>query len=52
MATSTPTSAARPARPQGGPPLLLPALAYGAVMVAGVVHSVRVPEPSATAGTS
>lgn len=49
MTTSTPSSAARRARPQGGPPLLLPALAYGAVMVAGVVLSARVPEPSATA---
>jgi len=49
MATSTPSPAARPARPQGGPPLLLPALAYGAVMVAGVALSARAPEPSATA---
>jgi hypothetical protein len=49
MATSMSSSAARRARPQGGPPLLLPALAYGAVMVAGVVLSARVPEPSATA---
>jgi hypothetical protein len=49
MATSTPPSAAGPPRPQGGPPLLLPALAYGALMVAGVALSARAPEPSATA---
>jgi hypothetical protein len=49
MVTRTPSSAARSARPQGGPPLLFPALAYGAVMVTGVVLSARVPGPSATA---
>jgi len=49
MTASTLSSTARPARPQGGPPLLLPALAYGAVMVAGVVLSARAPQPSATA---
>jgi hypothetical protein len=49
MATSTPSSAARRARPQGGPPLLAPALAYGALMVTAVVLSVRAPQPSATA---
>jgi hypothetical protein len=49
MVTSTPSPAVRRARPQGGPPLLLPALAYGAVMVTGVVLSARAPELSATA---
>jgi hypothetical protein len=46
---ATPPSAARPARPQGGPPLLAPALAYGALMVTAVVLSARMPQPSATA---
>jgi hypothetical protein len=47
--TTTPPPAARRARPQGGPPLLAPALACGALMVIAVVLSVRAPQPSATA---
>ena len=35
--------------PQGGPPLLAPALAYGALMIAGVILSARTPQPSAAA---
>jgi hypothetical protein len=49
--STTPTAAARPARPQGGPPLLVPALAYGALMVTAVVLSAGAPQPSATAVT-
>jgi hypothetical protein len=49
MTIATPLPATRSARPQSGPPLLLPALAYGVVMVAGVVLSARAPQPSATA---
>src|SRR6201995_4332820 len=51
--TGTSPSAGDPAvrrpGPQGGPPLLAPALAYGALMIAGVVLSARTPQPSATA---
>jgi hypothetical protein len=44
------TAAAPPARrPQGGPPLLAPVLAYGALMVAGVILSAKIPQPSAPA---
>ena len=35
--------------PQGGPPLLAPALAYGALTIAAVVLSAAVPHPSASA---
>lgn len=46
------TATARPARgPQGGPPLIVPALAYGALMVAAVVLSARSPQPSAPAAS-
>ena len=48
MTTTTPP-AARRARPQDGPPLLAPALAYGALVVTAVVLSARAPQPSATA---
>jgi len=52
--TSTSSAPARPAMrrrpgPQGGPPLLIPALAYGALMIAAVVLSARTPQPSAAA---
>jgi hypothetical protein len=40
---------ARRGRPQGGPPLLAPALAYGALTIAAVVLSAAVPHPSASA---
>jgi hypothetical protein len=40
----------RPA-PQGGPPLLAPALAYGALMIASVILSARTPQPSASAAS-
>lgn len=36
---------------QGGPPLLAPVLAYGALMVAAVIVSARVPQPSAAAAS-
>ena len=52
MSTVTATSeTSRPARhvPQGGPPLWLLALVYGALMLAGVVLSAGTPQPSATA---
>jgi hypothetical protein len=39
------------ARPQGGPPLLVPAIAYGALMIAAVALSARVPQPGAAATT-
>jgi hypothetical protein len=38
-------------RPQGGPPLIVPALAYGALMATAVILSVRTPPPSATAAS-
>lgn len=43
-----PSTGRRPG-PQGGPPLLAPALAYGALMIAGVILSARTPQPSAAA---
>jgi hypothetical protein len=46
--TSSPPGARR-GRPQGGPPLLAPALAYGALTIAAVVLSAAVPHPSASA---
>jgi hypothetical protein len=36
---------------QGGPPLLAPVLAYGALMVVAVVLSVKSPQPSASAAS-
>jgi hypothetical protein len=42
---------ARQRRPQGGPPLLAPALAYGALMIASVALSARTPQPAASAAT-
>ena len=47
----TATAPSTPGRtgPQGGPPLLVPALAYGALMIASVILSARVPQPSASA---
>jgi hypothetical protein len=50
--TTTAQTATRRTRPQGGPPLLAPALAYGALMVTAVVLSVRAPQPSATAAVA
>jgi hypothetical protein len=38
-------------RPQGGPPLIAPALAYGALMITAVILSVRTPQPSAAAAS-
>jgi hypothetical protein len=45
--------AARPTarRPQGGPPLFVPVLAYGALMVVAVILSAKSPQPSASAAT-
>jgi len=43
--------AARRDRPQGGPPLLAPALAFGALMIASVALSARTPQPTAAAAT-
>lgn len=41
-----------PSRPtQGGPPLLAPGIAYGALMLASIVLSARVPRPGAAAAT-
>jgi hypothetical protein len=46
----TATATAAPAsRPQNGPPLIVPVLAYGALMVAAVILSARSPQPSASA---
>jgi hypothetical protein len=52
-ATSSPTAspAGRRTGPQGGPPLLAPALAYGALMIASVILSARTPQPSASGAT-
>jgi hypothetical protein len=47
--SSTAHPAARQRAAQGGPPLLAPVLAYGALMVAAVIVSVKVPQPSASA---
>ena len=47
--TSTARSTERRPGPQGGPPLLAPALAYGALMIASVILSARTPQPSASA---
>jgi hypothetical protein len=49
MITTLSTSTAPAARRQGGPPLLVPLLAYGALMVAAVILSVNSPQPSASA---
>ena len=49
--TATPRSTARQAGPQGGPPLLAPVLAYGALMIAAVILSARAPQPSAPAAS-
>lgn len=38
-------------RPQGGPPLLAPVIAYGTLMIAAVALSARVPQPAAAAAT-
>jgi hypothetical protein len=38
-------------RPQGGPPLLAPALAYGALMITAVILSAASPRPSASAAS-
>lgn len=48
MTTSTRATSPR-ARPQGGPPLLAPALAYGVLMVTSVILSATSPQPSASA---
>jgi hypothetical protein len=49
VTTAMPPPAVRRGRPQGGPPLLAPALAYGVLMVTAVVLSARVPHVSAAA---
>jgi hypothetical protein len=46
--TGRPAARRRPGS-QGGPPLVVPALAYGVLMIASVVLSARTPQPSATA---
>jgi hypothetical protein len=38
-----------PRRPQGGPPLLAPAIAYGALMIAAAALAAGVPHPDASA---
>ena len=38
-------------RSLAGPPLIIPVLAYGALMVTAVILSVRTPQPSATAAS-
>jgi hypothetical protein len=45
----TVTSDTPKTRQQGGPPLLAPVIAYGALMIAAVALSARVPQPSAAA---
>jgi hypothetical protein len=49
-ATSSPAAspAGRRTGPQGGPPLLVPALAYGTLMITSVILSARTPQPSAS----
>jgi hypothetical protein len=47
----TAASPARRAVPPGGPPLLAPAAAFGALMIAGVALSARTPQPAAAAAT-
>jgi hypothetical protein len=47
----TATAPATRRRPRGGPPLLAPALAYGALMVTAVILSARTPQPSASAAS-
>jgi hypothetical protein len=49
MTTAPP--AARRGGPQGGPPLLAPALAYGALTIASVALSARIPQPAASAAS-
>jgi hypothetical protein len=49
MTTAHPT--ARRGGPQGGPPLIAPALAYGALAIASAALSVRIPLPSASAAS-
>jgi hypothetical protein len=48
---TSPQPAARRGHPQGGPPLLAPALAYGALTVAAAVLFATVPHPSASAAS-
>jgi hypothetical protein len=48
MTATAPSTSGRTG-PQGGPPLLAPALAYGALMIASVILSARAPQPSASA---
>jgi hypothetical protein len=48
MTGTSPPTARRPG-PQGGPPLLVVALAYGALMITSVILSARTPQPSASA---
>lgn len=38
-------------RPQGGPPLIVPVLAYGVLMVTSVILAARSPQPSASAAS-
>jgi hypothetical protein len=49
VTTAHPT--ARRGGPQGGPPLIAPALAYGALAIASAALSVRIPLPSASAAS-
>jgi hypothetical protein len=48
---TSPQPATRRGRQQGGPPLLAPALAYGALTIAAVVLTATVPHPSASAAS-
>jgi hypothetical protein len=46
---TTAAIAPRARAPQGGPPLAVPVLVYGALMITAVILSVRSPQPSASA---
>ena len=50
--SATVTRADRRGRPQGGPPPLAPALAYGALMIASVAVSAGGPQPGTTAAAT
>jgi len=51
-AVATAAATAAPARrPQGGPPLLTPVLAYAGLMIAAVILSAKSPQPSASAAS-
>jgi hypothetical protein len=49
--TTAPRTTGRRNRPQGGPPLLVPAAAYGVLMITAVVLLAKAPQPSASAAS-